>query len=371
MRRTVSTFLLLFLFLALAFMSEANILKVEASPDIYQGDLILTDNNVTVIENQFDINGSIIVQDNATLILRNAIVNFTQVDHHQFNITFREPANGNPKLLAENATLTSPYSLDVYFEGNSSCLVDKIECWPGLGSSHHWWISDSSHLSVSNSKVYAIIVYGGFVETDNSNMRYLQVFGSASANASSSHVEDLTSFSSGEVIVSDSDTLSLYTRYQSLIQLVNSTYSYYIIYNKSRVTVSWYLNVNVVDTNGVPVESANVTACYSNATAFESRLTDAEGFARLTLMEKMLNATGEHSFGNYIVEAVYDSYSNSTTVNMTGNQQITLKLEGFVVPAHAQEEPLQLWIAVTIIIVVGAALLVYFTKIRKTTKKAK
>lgn len=47
---------------------------VGASSDgVYQGNLILNGNNVTLIEGRFDINGSIIVEENATLILRNAV----------------------------------------------------------------------------------------------------------------------------------------------------------------------------------------------------------------------------------------------------------------------------------------------------------
>jgi len=57
---------------------KENIPQIKASSDIHQGDLVLVGNNVTVIEGQFDINGSILVEENATLILRNAVLNFTQ-----------------------------------------------------------------------------------------------------------------------------------------------------------------------------------------------------------------------------------------------------------------------------------------------------
>ncbi|MGD8566321.1 MAG: hypothetical protein PVF96_08245, partial [Candidatus Bathyarchaeota archaeon] len=46
----------------------------------------------------------------------------------------------------------------------------------------------------------------------------------------------------------------------------------------------------------------------------------------------MLNVTGEYIIGNYTIEATYDIYSTSTSVNMTENKQITLKLEDFVIP---------------------------------------
>jgi len=93
----------------------------------YHGDLILTDNDVLVIEGRFDINGSIVVEENATLILRNALLNFTQIDDWQFNITFRNPVNGTPRLIVENASIeTSDYYLDIYFYGNSSAEISEL-----------------------------------------------------------------------------------------------------------------------------------------------------------------------------------------------------------------------------------------------------
>ncbi len=56
----------------------------------YQGFLFLSGNNVTTIEGRFDINGSIIVEENATLIFRDAVISFLQIDNYQFLMTFRK-----------------------------------------------------------------------------------------------------------------------------------------------------------------------------------------------------------------------------------------------------------------------------------------
>ena len=53
--------------------------------------------------------------------------------------------------------------------------------------------------------------------------------------------------------------------------------------------------------------------------------------ARLTLIEKIMNETGEYPVGNYTVEAVYDTYSADRSVNMTENQHIALQLS-FIIP---------------------------------------
>ena len=68
-KRFLFTFLVLSILFTSVFVQWKGISVVKASPDIHQGDLILQGNNVTVIEGRFEINGSIIVEENATLIL--------------------------------------------------------------------------------------------------------------------------------------------------------------------------------------------------------------------------------------------------------------------------------------------------------------
>jgi hypothetical protein len=147
MRKVVFIVFISSLLLSLAFLQKGNIAVVNASPDVYQEDLILKGNNVTVIEGSFDINGSVIVEENATLILRNALLNFVQTTNNQFNLTLRNPANGNPRLVAYNSTIDSNADLDFTLQGNSTADLNKVtvpwrvECFP----------YDSSVLSISNS----------------------------------------------------------------------------------------------------------------------------------------------------------------------------------------------------------------------------
>ena len=56
---------------------------------------------MTSIEGRFDINGSILIEDNATLILRDAVLNFTQSHSYEFRMNLQNPFDGNPRLIVE------------------------------------------------------------------------------------------------------------------------------------------------------------------------------------------------------------------------------------------------------------------------------
>jgi hypothetical protein len=103
----------------------------------------------------------------------------------------------------------------------------------------------------------------------------------------------------------------------SFVSMTNSPCSYIIIYYEARVVIHWILNVHVTDSIGQDVPAANVTITYQNATSAQSKLSDIEGKAKMIMMEKMMNTTGEYPVGNYTVEATYDIYSDGTEVNMT------------------------------------------------------
>jgi hypothetical protein len=428
MRKFVFVFLVSSLLVAFAFVQKGNILGVKASSPIYQGDLILGDNDVYVIEGEFNINGSIIVEENATLYLKNAIVNFTQTESRQYSIILQNPLNGYPRLLAYNSTITSAYRTEIILKDNSVAHFNNATI--------PWYLfaKDYSTLSISNDS-YVSLQYGYGSATINvynstigewHNYNYggggLQikvhdseissiVVGPKSINCTIYHLEpghinywnfiancSVTVLSGGaapnitlinttvnswrlafygdcEATIIDSiiteasaigaptgggssliylksttcksayvdsnsvlKTVDLHiitglrTLGQSNAWLVNSTYNNLNVDNLAQVHICWYLDAHVVDSIGQDVPLANVTATYPNATLAESGLTDASGWVRLPLMEMMVNATGEYPVGNYTIKATYLTYSNSTTVNMTDNQMITVTLSNFIIP---------------------------------------
>jgi len=384
MRRSWSIVLLASLLLALSFVYHGGFPEVKASPDMFQGDLILTGNNVTTMENMiFDINGSIIVEDNATLILRNAMLNLIQTDIFQHNMSFQNPAGGNPRLVAENSTITSSTYFVVHFFDNSSGVLSGTSITRYLdlreysvASVHNSTIDevtmgDNASLSVFNSAIGTIEVYAfagsPTLYTDNSSIVLLMTspnlvegsitninpgiceFWSYRLNTSlviapggwapnvtlKGSIIDNWAFwfqNSCNVTMSDSALMYLRSYTRSVCRLVNVTASQFQRWMWGEIHVSWYLDVHVVDSTDQNVPSANVTATYPDETVAESKLTDMNGRTRFTLEEKIINETGEYPIGNYTVEATYETHSNSTTINMTANQATTLALEGFVIP---------------------------------------
>lgn len=438
-RRLGSIILLSSLLLALSFVYYGGSPEVKASPDVYPGDLVLTGNNVTIIEGGFEINGSIIVEENATLILRNAVLNFAQTMSYQFNITFLNPANGNPRFFAENATINSAYYQRIYLYGNSTASINKLtvgttsRCIIETYDSSVMWITNStldyiypdgnSTVNISHSVVSSTII-----TYENSNLNLLNCTTSvviandnSAVNASDSTIDEVRpggiwinssisglkpgfvnswsfelncsvvglrfskftltntevgywSFSfagTSNVTVSDSDLWdfriegpsvasvndsslagSLQSYGNAKTWFVNSTATSYNINDASETYICWYLDVHVVDSIGQDVPSANVTATYPSATAVESELTDVNGWARLTLMEKLMNATGEYPIGDCTIETVYETYSNSTAMNMINNQIITLMLPELVIPEFPSFLFLPLFVMATLLAVI-------------------
>lgn len=378
------------LLLSLAFLQKGNIPTVKASPDVYQGDLILNGNNVTDIEGMFDINGSIIIEENATLILRNALLNFVQTTNNQFNLTLRNPANGNPRIVAYNSTIDSNADLDFTLEGNSTAELNKVtipwrvECFPDDASILS--ISNSSHVNTlfveSGSSALIIVQNSTIHEWHNygyNKAPEAQVYdsvidnlliGSSSINCTISglhpglvtywnFIENCSVASSGgpggaapNITLTNTQVgLWRFAFYSSSNVVTIDSVVQASAYGEARIQVFWYLDVHVVDDINQDVPSANVTATYPNTTLAESKLTGEDGWIRLTLMEKIKNATGEYPVGIYTVEATYETYSNTTTVEMTGTQQITLTLEGFIIPEFPSLIILPLFMIATIIAV--------------------
>jgi hypothetical protein len=357
----------------------------------HQGDIVLTDNDVVSIEGILWVNGSIIAEENATLILRNALLNFVQTTNNQFNLTLRNPANGNPHLVAYNSTIDSNADLDFTLKGNSTAELNKVT----IPSRVECFACDFSILSISNSSyvdtLFAESGSSALITVQNSTIHQWQNYAynkAANAQVDNSIVDNLL-IGTSSINCSISGLRPGFVAYWNFVENCSVTssggpggvapnitltntqvglwrFAFYFssnvvtidsvvqtfAYGETRIQIFWYLDVHVVDDVNQDVPSANVTATYPDTTLAGSRLTGEDGWIRLTLMEKIKNATGEYPVGIYTVEATYETYSNTTTVEMTGTKQITLTLEGFIIPEFPSFLLLPLLIIATLLAVI-------------------
>jgi hypothetical protein len=154
---------------------------VEAPAVTYQGNLILDGNNVTTIQGRFDINGSILVEENATLILQDAVVNLIQSTRYEHNITLRNPVNGNPHLQSRNSLITS--NLDAGPSGHRMFFVSLLQNSSALllntTDTAYLQVLDNATASIRNSTIRFVNMERGtpVVAIDNSTITYALLAG--------------------------------------------------------------------------------------------------------------------------------------------------------------------------------------------------
>ncbi|MEM2104946.1 MAG: carboxypeptidase-like regulatory domain-containing protein [Candidatus Bathyarchaeia archaeon] len=349
MKQYATLFVIASLFLSLMVIVNMNVPSVRAEDIFHDGDLILDGNNVTIIDNQIlHINGSIIITENATLIIRNnGGINFTQQHSSQFNMTLKNPANGNPRLIIEkySGITGNGYSITLYFYGNST-----LEAYQAATPENVIFVFfDYSVANITESEFWSIYAYHNTVlHITNAWINYVFLYGNAKATISNTEIYNkLLASINSEVTISNceiSDAEAYYYVkcyiYDSLIDnatlhddtrawLFNTTMTNGRAYNNSIAYVYYYLDVHVIDLVGQDVPSANVTAYDIENVPVDSKLTEIDGKARLTLMKGFANETGFYWTGAYTVVTCYMDCSNSTSVNIYDNTEIEVKLGVF------------------------------------------
>ena len=342
------------------------------------GEMRLNYSSIISISNQLLANGSIVVEENATLVLENAVLNFTQTEDWLHGIILRNAANGYPSLQVSNTTITSNYKYSIKLYQNSSAAIYDSQ-FTALSGQYCWlWTYDSAVASCHNLTVRGLSCAStSSVSIFNSTMTSLNTYGSSTASVYDSDIYSARSYGTSAISmgesamsyvygfessvqnISDSIIDWIYAHNETSVWLINSTYTASLISGESKIFVLWYLDVHVVDSIGQDVPSANVSATYPNSTIAESKLTDTSGWSRLILLEKMKNATADYPIGNYTVTAVYETYSDQETVNMTENKQLTLTLEELVIPEFPSFLILSSFMIATLIAVI-------FHEIRQT-----
>ncbi len=360
---------------------------------VYQGDLLLSGHEVFVIENDwFHINGSILVEGNSTLVLRNATLDFMGLGH---GIFLQDPAMGNPRLIAEDSSIVG-MSYSRHYATSSlifkNCSVSGFLHFYDTTNvtiinsqmSRSLTVREASTATIINSTVerLGLTSYSANASVKNlapsifeswnfwSNCSVAIDFGGQAPNVTLIHAEiqnwQLSFQSASNAEIASSTLEHLHANSLTMLRIanstihdlelyhfatatsLNSTYTQIRLYNSAKVHISWYLAVHVIDSDSQPVPSANVTATYENTSLAETKLCNPQGWATFVLKEKMMNNTGTYPEGNYTVEAEYDLYSTSASVEMTGNKQIVLQLP-FLIPESTSALVLILLLSVALL----------------------
>ncbi|MEM4704060.1 MAG: hypothetical protein QXJ02_03230 [Candidatus Bathyarchaeia archaeon] len=325
---------------------DDTIIRYYTIPLVRQGDLVLDDNDVYVIEGRFDINGSIVVKENATLILRDAVVNFTQTSDWQYDMKLFSPLNGNPRLLAVNTTVTSTrkYSVnlgsDTYANVTDSTFTASPPnyCWLWASGEayftnltiHGLSVSSDSNVIIFNSAIATLNVYTGMVIASHTNIGGANTYSTGTTLFFVCTIQNVYADNNSSQFILDSAVTRVTSWNNSSAWLVNSTYTELTAYNQSMILVGWYLDVHVLDEWSQQVPSANITVTNPNGFTY-SGFTDASGWKKFVLAERIINITGSFQLENYTVTATYDVYTGQQSVNMSENQEITITLP-FILP---------------------------------------
>jgi hypothetical protein len=312
------TFITLLL-ISSAFILYVNVKTAKATFPTHQGNLILNENNVTLIEGNFNINGSIIIQENATLILRNALVNFTQTFGYQFNITLSKP-DGNPRILIENTTINANNKMYMHVYGNSSAKISKLTA-PDVALN----LNDDSTTIIDESTIYRM----GIAGNTNINM------------SNSLLMFDLGTYDNSSIEISNSTLGSIHAEGGYTVNLSNSTIKYHLAPRAYSANISitelqpgfftyWNFRLNCSVTVAKDGKASNITLTntqvngwllylwrLSKATINNSRLKDifAYDLTAITINNSIIYSI--HAYDNAYIETynsiIYsaDLYENS------------------------------------------------------------
>jgi hypothetical protein len=189
---------------------KVNIPTVRAAPPIHQGDLIISGNDVFTIKGEtFIINGSIRVTENATLELKDAVINFTQRIDNDHGILFY---SGNTKLKADNVTIISTYDTFMVLDTNCSANVDDLHSPMRIylelfnanlnmsNSEVHWYFGSDSNVTISNCEIKDIKSWGDDILISESTIGPCYVV-SSSIMTHNSTIEDINATGKASIFV--------------------------------------------------------------------------------------------------------------------------------------------------------------------------
>jgi hypothetical protein len=150
---------------------------------VHKGDLVLEKDQELTIDNATYINdGSIIVQDNAKLILKNAVLKLNLSSFPNYPLYYVELTN-NAKLEASNSTITSTTSqhYGIYLYDRASIALNQVNLT-------ELTVFGGKTMTVQNSSLEALTIQGdGSLAIARSTLQSLHLYGNANISISNCH----------------------------------------------------------------------------------------------------------------------------------------------------------------------------------------
>jgi len=261
-----------------------SLIQAVSAEEIHQGDIIVNGNTVYSITDQhFKINGSIFIEDNATLYLNNATLEFIQEQRYQHELTLQNPSGGRPHFQCINSNVTSNLEQVIY--GNFDIfLYDDFEVQIVDSFMNKSWTSLFSFTSSPS--------YSPFVNITNSTIQCLYDFKSGSDVFIDESDFYLLGGSNNNMDVSSSD-IHMFLGQRGMDSTIrDSTVNKMMVY-----TTSGHGSVSIQNIAPGLVEDWNY---YRDAT-----LVDAEG-PNITLLNTQID-NWRFDFGKYLDVTLTDS----------------------------------------------------------------
>lgn len=270
---------------------------------IHTGDMFLDNDDVIVIKDaQLDLNGSLLMTGNSSLILDNGIL-YPAFEKGQHSYTLHD----NAKIIMRRGSKIVSGIFDFIIYDNA--LVNISDSY----------LEKSITIDLPNAALNAV----------NSQIRSVWLYAPSRLQISNSTAEQLLCFGDARIVDSHIQSLVVaQSTYPITVDLVNATYDQLDTTNlgKGIVHVKWYLTVSA-ESQGIPLQGVNVQVYYvANDSLVAQQTTSSDGRILFELTEWEITEHGDTYLGNYTIKASKDETQTQENIILDSSKQITISI---------------------------------------------
>lgn len=306
---------------------------------IHNGDMFLDNDDIIVIKDaQLDLNGSLLMTGNSTLILDNGIL-YPAFEKGEHSYILRD----NAKIIMQRGSKIVSGIFDFIIYDNA--LVNMSDSY----------LEKSITIDLPNATLHAV----------KSEIRSVWLYAPSRLHITNSTAGQLLCF--GDACIVDSHIQSLVVAqnaYPIYVDLVNSTYDQLDTTNlgKGIVHIKWYLMISV-ESQGTSLQGVNVQVYYAvNNSLAAHQTTSSDGRVRFELPEWEITERGNTYLGNYTIKANKDETQIQENIILNSSKQIALSM------SINDSETLQAVLYI-ILVIIGVLVLIFAILVIRFSKK--